>query len=340
MKQFYTFAAVISILITLSACGNNSDKTLAEKASGDIDEYENEYVDAIEQARPTIMVLPSDNLLKRYNALSTQNVDGHNVYVRNYNKYLIANADNKAIISAIQDAFVKANYPLQDLEQALKKLNTNEARDLADDLSKDAKTILLSVAQPDIIIELDYKSSMDMRAPVDKARSISYTINAIDAYTSNVISSITTSDLSGSKIVSAMSESIKEAMPKLLSEIQKSFSDILKRGRNVTIRVAVASESNIDLSDESIEGNSYADWVIDYVKAHTVKGAYKMQNNTDKEMSFVNCRIRLLNDDGTQYGVYDWARDMSKAMRKDLGVSCSNKSQGLGEILITIKGIK
>lgn len=340
MKHFYNIAVLIIALIVLGACGGNRVKSLAENASGDINEYEGDYVDAIEQARPVIMVFPSDNLLKRYHALSTEKVDGQEVYVRNYNKYLKANTDNKAIISAIQDAFVKENYPLQDLEQALKKLDTKEAVDLADGLNKDAKTILLSVAQPDIIIELDYKSSMDMRAPVDKARKIGYTINAIDAYTSNVISSTTTSDLSGTNIIKVMGESIKDVMPKLMSDIQKSFSDNLQRGRNVTIRVTVATESNIDLSDESIEGNSYADWVIDYVKTHTIKGAYKLQNNTKNEMSFVNCRIRLLNDDGTQYGVYDWARDMSKAMKKDLGVSCSNQSQGLGEIVITINGIK
>lgn len=339
MKQFFVFAALAASLITFGAC-NNSDKTLAEKAEGDINEYESGYVDAIEQARPTIMVLPSDNLLKRYNALSTQNVDGHEVYVRDYDKYLKANADNKAIISAIQDAFVKVNYPLQDLDQALKKLGTSDALDIADDLSKDAKTMLLSVTQPDIIIELDYKSSMDMREPVDKARSMSYTINAIDAYSSSVISSVTKTDLKGGNIAAVMNKSIKESMPQLLSDIQKSFSETLKRGRNITIRVAIATGSNIDLSDESIEGNSYADWVIDYVKTHTVKGAYKMQNNTSKEMSFVNCRIRLLNDDGTQYGAYDWAREMSKAMKKELGVSCTNQSQGLGEVLITINGLK
>ena len=76
------------------------------------------------------------------------------------------------------------------------------------------------------------------------------------------------------------------------------------------------------------------------MKTHTVKGAYKLQRNTDNELYFVNCRIRLLNDDGTQYGVYDWAREMSQSMNKQLGVSCANKSQGLGEILITINGIK
>lgn len=340
MKRFYFFSTLIAALLTLSLCGCNRGQSVAEKASGNLDDYENTNVDAIEQARPTIMVIPSDNLLKRYQALRTELVEGQNVTMRDYNKYLTTNTDNKAIISAIQDAFVQANYPLQDLEQTLKQLGTSEATDLADDLSKDAKTILLTVAQPDIIVELDYKSSMDMRAPVDKARKMSYTLNAIDAYTNQVISSTTTADLTGSNTTAVISESIKQAMPKLLSEVQKSFSDVLKRGRNVTIRVAVASGSNINLSDESIEGHSYADWIMDYVKTHTVKGAYKLQRNTDNELYFVNCRIRLLNDDGTQYGVYDWAREMSQSMNKQLGVSCANKSQGLGEILITINGIK
>ena len=64
-----------------------------------------------------------------------------------------------------------------------------------------------------------------------------------------------------------------------------------------------------------------------------------MQRNTDKELYFVNCRIPLLNEDGTQYGVYDWARDMSRSIRKNLGVKASNKSQGLGEVLITLDGL-
>ena len=49
--------------------------------------------------------------------------------------------------------------------------------------------------------------------------------------------------------------------------------------------------------------------------------------------------IRLLNDDGTQYGVYDWTRDLARAMRKDLGVDVQNRAQGLGEVVLTLKGI-
>ena len=75
-----------------------------------------------------------------------------------------------------------------------------------------------------------------------------------------------------------------------------------------------------------------------YVKRHTVKGAYKMQTNTKNELYFVNVRIPMVSDDGTQYGVYDWTRDLTRAMRKDLGVKVSNESQGLGEIALTIDG--
>ena len=338
IKNAFYGALVIALL---SGCsGNSSQKSLAEGASGDIVAYENSDVNAVEQARATIMIIPSDNLLKNFKSLETVNVDGADHVKRDYSKYLLSNKDNKAVISTIQQAFADANYPVQDLEQMLKQLSTQKATDMVDGMDKDAKTQLLTVAQPDIIIELDYQTSMNMRGAVNNASSVGYTINVLDAYTNNVLSSTTMSDIKGVNTVKAISGPLKEAMPKLLSDIQKNFSDILTRGRNVTIRVAVAGDSNVNLNDESIEGDTYADWIMDYVKTHTVKGAYKMQRNTDKELYFTNCRIPLLNEDGTQYGVYDWAREMSKSMRKNLGIKCSNKAQGLGEILITINGIQ
>ena len=115
------------------------------------------------------------------------------------------------------------------------------------------------------------------------------------------------------------------------------FSDILTRGRDISVRITVLNGSGLNLSDLSIEGDTYADWIIDFVKTHTVKGAYKMQMNTDKELSFVNCRIRLINEDGTQYGVYDWTRDLARSLRQNLGLKVTNKSQGLGEAVLVIE---
>ena len=170
-------------------------------------------------------------------------------------------------------------------------------------------------------------------------KNVSYTLNAIDAYTNKVVSSTTASNIKGTSTTETIQKDIEGKLPALMNDITDYFSDILKRGRDITVRVAVESGSNTKLSDESINGDVYSDWIVDYVKTHTIKGAYKMQRNTNVEMYFVNCRIKLLNDDGTQYGVYDWARDFSKSIRTNLGLKVQNKSQGLGEVLLVVKGI-
>lgn len=343
MTKLTKFASLFSasILVAVAtSCGGNAEKSLAEGASGDIVAYENSEVNAVQQALPTLMVLPSDNLLERSGALTTSTIDGKTVKMRDYGKFFQSNSDNKAIISTIQNAFVQVNYPIQDLEQTLKQIETQEAVDMVDGLEKDAKTMLLTVAQPDMIIELDYKTSMDMKKPINEARTITYTLNVLDSYTNTVISSTSENGLSGENIVSIMTKGLENSTKKMTAEIQKSFSDILTRGRNVTVRIAIGENSDLSLNDDAINGEPYSDWIVDYIKTHTVKGAYKMQRNTNKELYFVNCRIPLLNEDGTQYGVYDWARELSKEIRKNLGVKATNKSQGLGEILITLDGLK
>jgi hypothetical protein len=122
-------------------------------------------------------------------------------------------------------------------------------------------------------------------------------------------------------------------------DIINYFSDILYRGREVTLRVAVEKGTNVHLTDENVEGDTYADWIVDYLDVHSVKGAYKLQRNTDDELYFVNVRIKLLNEDGTQYSVYKWTREFCKEIKKNLGVKAMNKAQGLGEILVTISGL-
>lgn len=333
-----TFISVFCILLLFSACGKTGDKNLADNASGNITSYENSAVNAIEQARPTIIVIPSDNLLKRYNALKTEKIGDVSTNIYDYNNYLLANNDNKTLLSLISGNFVDQNYPIQDFEQTLKQLKKNKAIDYADNIGKDVKTELLTVAQPDLIVELDYSRNMNMRG--DMNYTYNYTLNVIDPYTNNVIATATQSDLKGDNVKNAVSKAMTNDLEKINGDIAKSYRDILNRGRNITIRINLASDCPYNLDNRSIAGNTYADWIVDYVKTHTIKGAYKLQRNTPKELYFVNCRIQLLNNDDTQYGVYDWARDMTQSLYNNLGVESTNKAQGLGEVVITLKGLK
>ena len=342
---FYSVMA-ITLFITTSCGGGSKGGNLAEGASGDMEEYESSDVNAIEQARPTIMVIPGDQTLQNFRCLKTERANGRDYILRDYKDYLLKDDRAKRIISTIQNEFNAQNYPLSDFEQTLKQLDTQEALDMADGFEKDAKTQLLTVAQPDIILELSYDTSRDKMSMTSHnyshkgEKNISFTLNALDAYTNKVVATMTASNLKGESTTETIQASIKEQMPNFQEKITKYFSDILTRGRDVTVCIAVEKGCNVNLSDESIEGDTYADWIVDYMKTHTIKGAYKLQRNTDKELYFVNCRIKLLNEDGTQYGVYDWTRDLQKNLRKNLGLKCTNKAQGLGEVLISVQGIQ
>lgn len=354
MKVFINWKGVLGIIVAsmfLFSCGGTGEKKgLADGASGNLDAYESGEVNAVVQALPQIMILPSDQVLKNFGCLKNQTVNGRTYQIRDYQKYLMADDRAKRIFSTIQTAFNNEGFPLNDLEQTLKQLNTQEATDMADGFEKDAKTLLLTTAQPDIILEMNYNTTANTRNGANVLRTkkkeveiseknISYTLNAIDAYTNKVISSITASNIKGESTTETIQADMQKKFKGLMKDVQNYFSDILTRGRDITVRVAVAKGSNVKLSDTNIEGDTYADYIMDYIKSHTVKGAYKMQRNTDNELYFVNCRIRLLNEDGTQFGVYDWARDLAKSLRKNLGVKVTNKSQGLGEVLISIEGM-
>lgn len=344
-SKFILSVAALAVL-TMASCEGQKKGNLAEGASGDMEEYESSDVNAIEQARPTIMVIPGDQTLQNFKTLKTERVNGREYIIRDYKKYLLKDDRARRIISTIQDAFNAQDFPLNDFEQTLKQLDTQEALDMAEGFEKDAKTQLLTVAQPDIILELSYDTSRDKISMTSHnyshkgPKNISFTLSALDAYTNKAVATMTASNLKNESTTEAIQASIKEQMPKFQQDIQNYFSDILTRGRDITVRVAVAKGGNVKLSDESIEGDTYADWIIDYIKTHTIKGAYKLQRNTDNELYFVNCRIKLLNDNGTQYGIYDWTRDLQKNLRKKLGLKCANKAQGLGEVLISIEGIQ
>lgn len=330
MRRKVFFAALSLCTLTWVSCGGGSKSSSNQLTAGAADHsaaYMEEDVNAIDQALPVIMVLPSDRVLKEYHSLK----ETGNGVERNYQTYLLSSSSNKALTSAVQNEFNQLGYPLNDLEQTLKQLANRSATDEADQLAKDAKTLLLATAKPDIIAELDYKTALDRKT---FKKTLDYTLTFMDAYTNKVISTKT-----GSSNDCDFSKSLKEQMPSISNELQRYFSDILTRGREISVRITVESSSNINLQDESIEGQVYANWIDDYMDTHTVKGTYRLNTNTKYELAYTNVRIATLNEDGTQHSAYQWGRDFAKAMRKKLGVKVSNLSQGLADVHLVITGM-
>ena len=333
------FATIIGVALLLSCEGKKENQSLAEGASGDIEAYVNDEVNAVQQALPQIMFMPADQTLKKFGALQEKTIGGQHFTERDYKKYLLADDRFPRLASFVQNAFIQQNYPLADFEQALKQLDTQAATGMADGVRQDAKTLLLQTAQPDVILELNYYISSSLTSHNYKDKNVSYTLTALDPYTNKSVATITANNIKGESTTEVIQEDLKEKMPSLMADVQKYFSDILTRGREVTVRIQVAEDSNVNLQDESIEGDTYSDWVMDFVKSKSVKGACKLQRNTNNELYFVNVRIPLLQSDGSQYGVYDFTRDLQKSLRKNLGLKSVNNAQGLGEVVLIVQGM-
>lgn len=319
------FLAILAMAVALVSCGGGGTSTA---------------VDVKQTQKPTMLVLPSDQLMQRFGCIRTEVSLGKQLQVRDYNSYLLTDLDAKFIIASIQSAFIEFGYPLNDLEQTLKSINDQEMVDEVSGIKKDSKTILLTNARPDIILELDYDMTTD-RSSRDYSKSLTYTLRAIDAFSNKVVATIQAAGVKNAKgnTATMMGEAIQKNSKDFTKQINKHFDDLIANGRDITMRVMIDANESFSMSDESIYGDTYADFILDYMKVNTMMGTYNLQRNTDTEMYFANVRIKTLNDNGTQYSAYDFARELSKALNKECGVKSKNVTQGLGDAMIIIKGM-
>lgn len=319
-------ALLASVLISCGGNGGNQSNT----------------VNVTQQQKAAMLVIPSDQLLQQFGKLKQQEALGKTLQVRDYNGYLLTDQDSKFIISTIQSAFIQMGYPLNDLEQTLKSINEQEMLDAIDGIQKDAKTILLTTAKPDIILELDYNIVTD-RSSRDFKKSLTYTLRAIDAFSNKVVATIQQTNFEGNSKTATPATLMEAALAKdtkgFTQQINNHFNTIIETGRDITLRVTIDNGVNLTMSDECLDGDTYSDFIIDWVKVNTLLGAYNMNRNTETEMYFTNVKIKTLNDNGTQYSAYDFARELSKALNKGCGIKSRNTTQGLGMATISIKGM-
>ena len=319
-------ALLASVLISCGGNGGNQSNT----------------VNVTQQQKPAMLVIPSDQLLQQFGKLKQQEALGKTLQVRDYNGYLLTDQDSKFIISTIQSAFIQMGYPLNDLEQTLKSINEQEMLDAIDGIQKDAKTILLTTAKPDIILELDYNIVTD-RSSRDFKKSLTYTLRAIDAFSNKVVATIQQTNFEGNSKTATPATLMEAALAKdtkgFTQQINNHFNTIIETGREITLRVTIDNGVNLTMSDECLDGDTYSDFIIDWVKVNTLLGAYNMNRNTETEMYFTNVKIKTLNDNGTQYSAYDFARELSRALNKGCGIKSRNTTQGLGMATISIKGM-
>ena len=329
MKYLY----YILLAFCCVSCGQgNKQKNITDIS---ISENKDNTVNVINQAKPKLMIIPSDRMLKDEKCLTINTFNGKKTIIRDISGFIVKSEKSNSIISAIQKYFIQIGYPLNDLEQSLKAINDRQILDEADNIVKDAKTLLLNTVSPYMILELDYQENV-ITGRTSRKSYINIALSAIDVYSDKVIAVANKNNLDMS-LDEYLEKGITKDLETLEPQLRNYFTDIVTNGREISFRVTLSNDCPISLSDMyNNEGDTYSDWIRRWVITNAKNGSANMVSNTKKEIAFTNVRISNVMDDGTQFNAYEFAGKFRKEFFKTFSLQLSNNSQGLGNALVII----
>jgi hypothetical protein len=337
MYRIYLSILISSIL--LISCGNSGSESNSMIPTNRDSESFKKEANAINQSMPSVMVVPSDAMLKRMNCIKEIDNQGVTSYSRDYAKSFIQDSELKFVVAEIEGQFSAKGFPLENMEQALKMIGSNNAMDEMEGVARDLRAELMNTARPDYIIELDYELKQDPKSR-NINKTLTYIVKCMDVYTNKSVASITRANVGktseNNDVPSLVKGDFTEVLGQLSSGITNHFKDLLANGIEITLRLAVLNSSEVALDDDCGD-EEVGEKVITWLKENTVNSTYKMAKNTETEMFFTNVRIFTQDESGNSYTAYDFAKELKKGLKQGCGLSVSNKTQSLGDAFIQIK---
>lgn len=300
---------------------------------------------AFSQAKkPIIMVVPSDQycISKGYK-LEFDDM-GTKKVLPDYKAALQNDSDLRLVISKMSGLMADRGFPLKDLEQELKSLESAAAeesmltdKDAGMGMAESPVDALKRTAKCDIIMDLSFEVKK-----VGPKSYITYILNGLDAYTSkNVASSSGAGQPSSAVVVDVLlEEAVLARMDEFNDRLMAHFVDMFEKGREVKMMVKVWESWGEDLESTFGDEDEELSFIIeDWMAENTVEGRFNLSDGTENMMKFEQVRIpmfKVVKEKERALDARGWARDLSKMLKNDLGIENKLYLRGLGEIWIIL----
>ena len=296
--------------------------------------------------KPTIMVVPSDAFCERNGFVQQIQTTGATVSSPDYARAMKENSDIRTLVSAMGDFMAKNDFPIQSLEQELKRLQTEDA-ELAMMTGKSGGEIdetplerLRRSAKADIILDLDYE--IHRNGP---RKQVSFNLQAIDAYSSKLISGNTgVSSDANVPMTTLLEECVLSFKDNFLSGLQHYFDDLFANGREVSVTLLRYDNCPIDFEEEfEVNGESYelAEIIEAWMADNTVEGRYTTAAKSANRMRFNQVRIPLyaknMNGRDVAIDAEAFVKPLVRMLKKKpYSLTVGSSPRGLGDVWITI----
>ena len=192
--------------------------------------------------------------------------------------------------------------------------------------------ILKRRSKSDIIIQIWWNLNRE-----NKGRSVSFTLEAFDAYTSKRIATSTgTTQASSESIPIILEKAIKENIKPFDQQMDKWYADQQLNGREIVLTIRCWDNWENDLETE-FDGNELTDCIQDWLQEKTINGAFNLTDGTESFAQFEQVRIPLFNDKGRAMDARAFATELRKHFQKPpYNIASKVMVRGLGEAIIVL----
>ena len=291
---------------------------------------------APQEKKPTLMILPSDHWCESRYFMTSWNNQGVKMKTAEYQKAFQQDRELNQVISKLGQLLTKEGYSLKDAEQETKAVFNRIAEDnvttsttSGSSIAESPLDMIKKKAKMDILIQIDWT--------VNRDRSVSFTLEAFDAYTSKRIATSTGTGKPSNDIVPVLLEkAVKSKIKEFDKQMDKYYSDMRRNGREIVLTVKCWSNWNGNLESENAEGVELLDVIQKWLRKNTINSAFNLSDATENFAQFEQVRIPLFDENGDALDARGYALKLRKHISKEFGVTSKVMTRGLGEGIIVI----
>lgn len=295
------------------------------------------------EKKPTLMILPSDHWCSaRYFTTNFDNF-GKTIVINDFQSAFREDAELSMVVSKIGELMANYGYMVKDYSQEMAAINDRQVENevtmskMGSMISETPLDMLRRRAKYDIELRIDWDVNKDVvgKKKVD-GKSVSFTLQAIDTYTSKVVATSSGVSDASTEIVPRILESAVAAnMENFNEQLTRYFENLQKNGREITFIVQTWDSGMMDLEEE-FDGDELIDVIQDWMYENTVNGVFNLSDATETRALFEQVRIPFFNEKGRAMDARSFATQLRKYLANTYMIESKVMTRGLGEVILVL----
>lgn len=290
--------------------------------------------------KPTLMILPSDNWCEQRYFMTVFDNQGTKQKVPNYKQAFQEDTELGQVISKIGSLMIDRGFPLKDAEQEIKAIEARNAEDNMTSSNASGAALdetpldrLKNRAKSDIIMQIWWKVTK-----TDSGRVVSFTLEALDAYTSKRIASSTGNSLPNTKdiIPDLLLQAVSAHTEPFVNQLQSHFSDLMTNGREIKITVRKWNNWDKNLETE-VNGDEIRNHIYDWIEKHAENGRFSEANSTETRIDYEQVRIPVFDERNRALDARQFTIGLQKYLKAaPFNIDAKLMTRGLGEAILVL----